>query len=324
MKTVTLFLLVLVYSSTSAQTKIDTTFNFQTDPVKKLSIYIPSSYSSASPNGLMLGLHPYNTARWNAKSWRDTLIVFAEENNLILLCPDGGSDGQVDDAIDLAFTSAMLDSIQNWYNIDTARTFCMGFSWGGKTTYSYGLQHPDKFCGYMPIGSTLTVREVAAFKDNIKDEAIYIIHGQSDALSTRFTPIKKAMEDNGGIVNSFVHNAGHTIDFPNRNEVMKTAFVWLDSVCTYKAPIPNSIELEGNESGFLIYPNPISPGTSFNLQDLAPEFNSISIIDMNGKLIFQSRINEINSNFVSPSKKGNYLIELKSENKTIRKILVVQ
>jgi len=324
MKTLATFLMVLGAYSIAAQTKIDTTFNFQTDPAKKLSIYIPSSYNSAKANGLMIGLHPFNTARWNAKAWRDTLMVFAEENNLILLCPDGGADGRVNDAIDLAFTDAMLDSIRGWYNTDTTRTFCMGFSWGGQTTYTYGLQRPAVFCGYMPIGSTLNVREVAAFKDNIKDEAIYIIHGQSDALSTRFTPLKNAMISYGGIVNSHVHTSGHTIDFPNRNQEMKIGFEWLDSVCTYKAPLPNSLEIKDDKAGFLIYPNPVSPNSSLKLEGLDKEFTSISIIDMNGKLVYKSKINTLSSEIMSPNKKGNYLIELTGEAGIERKILIVQ
>ena len=324
MKTLISLLLILGAYSLTAQTKIDTTFKFQTDPAKKLSIYIPSSYSAGTANGLMLGLHPFNTSRWDAKAWRDTLIVFAEENKLILLCPDGGADGKVDDAIDLAFTSAMLDSIQNWYNIDTSRKYCMGFSWGGKTTYSYGLKNPDKFCGYMPIGSTLDVREVAAFKDNIKGKAIYIVHGSRDSPSSRFTPIKKAMEDNGGIVNSFLHSSGHTIDFNNRNQVLKTAFEWLDSVCTYKAPLPNSIEFQEDESGFLIYPNPVSPNSEIQLNNFKTNNTLITILDLNGKTVSETTTQDSSTAITSPEKPGSYVMKLESTEGVFTKVLVVK
>jgi len=133
MKKVVVILIVIFCSvQLIAQQRIDGNFAFQTDPAKKYSLYIPTSYNANVPNKMMLGLHPFNTARWNGISWCDTLINFAEMNSLILVCPDGGLDGKIDDAIDTAFTSALLDSARIWYNIDTEKTYVMGFSWGGK------------------------------------------------------------------------------------------------------------------------------------------------------------------------------------------------
>ena len=92
---------------------------------------------------MMLALHPLNTNRWDGEAWRDTLIDFAEANNLLVISPDGGSDGAIDDAIDTAFTTVMLDSMISWYNVDESNIYAMGFSWGGKTVYTYGLNHID-------------------------------------------------------------------------------------------------------------------------------------------------------------------------------------
>ncbi|MBD79883.1 MAG: hypothetical protein CL840_13300 [Crocinitomicaceae bacterium] len=330
MKTILSTLFILASFTLFAQTKVDTTFNFQTDPAKKLSIYVPSTYSNSAANGLMLALHPFNTSRWNAKSWRDTLTAFAETNKLILLCPDGGSDGRVDDPIDIAFTTAMLDSIKDWYNIDAGRTYCMGFSWGGKTTYTYGLTNHKKFCGLIPIGAAISVREVAGISANAKDKPIYIVHGQSDALSTRFTPLKKAMEDNGGIVNSFVHSLGHTIDFPNRNQELTKAYTWVDSVCvnmpvdTTDTTKPNSIQPFDDESGFLIYPNPTKTNSEVQLKLDHEKYNTIELLDMKGKQIFSASLNSANTSFSSPLKSGSYIVELKGEKVVKRKILVVE
>ena len=153
-----LILSIVILSSISlfGQQRIDGNFAFQTNPAKKYSLYIPSSYNASTPNKLMLGLHPLNTSRWNAESWCDTLIGFAETNGLILVCPDGGLDGKIDDSIDTAFTSALMDSTRIWYNINSDKTYIMGFSWGGKTTYTYGLNRPAVFGGYLPIGAAIT------------------------------------------------------------------------------------------------------------------------------------------------------------------------
>ncbi len=66
MKHIYLLLFVLLLSvSTFAQTRINSSFAFQTDPSKDYSLYIPSSYNASVPNKLMLGMYPFNTARWN-------------------------------------------------------------------------------------------------------------------------------------------------------------------------------------------------------------------------------------------------------------------
>jgi poly(3-hydroxybutyrate) depolymerase len=102
MKSLTLLLLCTVTCFCSAQQRIDGSFAFQTDPSKNYSLYIPSGYDSSTPHRLMIGFHPFNTNRWDAEAWCDTLTAFAEFNNLILACPDGGADGSIDDPIDTA------------------------------------------------------------------------------------------------------------------------------------------------------------------------------------------------------------------------------
>ncbi len=66
-------LLFLISIALISQEKIDSGFPFQNDNFKKYSLYVPSSYDESTPQSLMLGLHPLNTNRWDAESWRDTL-----------------------------------------------------------------------------------------------------------------------------------------------------------------------------------------------------------------------------------------------------------
>lgn len=231
----TLLILLLATTALMAQVRINGNFAFQTNPSKKYSLYIPSSYSAATPNAMMVGMHPFNTSRWNAISWCDTLIAFAEANDLLLVCPDGGSNGNITDAIDYAFTTVLLDSVRNWYNIDTERTYIMGFSMGGRATYTYGLAHPNVFGGYLPIGAAISgLNEVnATLQANSNCRPVYIVHGSFDSPNTRYTPVRTALINAGAIVNSLLMSGvGHTIDFPNRNQILTTAFQWIDSVNT--------------------------------------------------------------------------------------------
>jgi len=229
--TLSLFLFVALQSN--AQTRTDGTFVFQTDTAKKYSLYIPSGYDTLSAHRLMIGLHPFNVLRWNAESWCDTLIAFAETNNLILACPDGDVDGKIDDPIDTAFTSALIDSMLLWYNIDTDKIYAMGFSWGGRTTYTYGLSRPDIFKGYLVIGAAIngTTEVTVPLQQNANNKPVYIVHGSLDATATRFFPIRDSLISKGAFVkDTLMPGIAHTIDFPNRNQILTDAFKWIDSV----------------------------------------------------------------------------------------------
>lgn len=290
-----LLLLFLGSSAMFGQTRIDGTMSFQTDPNKKYSIYIPSAYSANSPNKMMLALHPWNTSRWDAKSWCDTLVNFAEANNLIIIAPDGGADGQVDDAIDTAFTTMILDSMEVWYSIDTDKVYTMGFSWGGKTTYTYGLNNAKRFGGFIPIGAAINgAGEISSVVANADNEAFYVVHGGNDSPNTRFNPLLTSLNNNNAIVESILlPGVGHTIDFPNRNAILSRAFLWVDSVnCEQISGLSeNEFEIQASMN---IFPNPIQSGESINIEiEQKGSFTyELKIIDLSGRTVLENK-NEI-------------------------------
>lgn len=277
----------MAFSLVLSSQSIDGSFAFDTDPAKKYSIYIPSSYDEAIPNSMMLGFHPLNTNRWDAKAWRDTLIVFAEENGLLMVCPDGGPDGRVDDDIDTSFTSVLLDSMEIWYNIDQDEKYIMGFSWGGKTTYSYGLRRTNQFQGYLVIGAAITLNEVADIIPNATKESFYLVHGSNDTPATRYEPLLAALDGSEACTNSLLmQGVGHTIDFPNRNQILSDAFQWIkDSNCESS----NTTELENIVS---IYPNPTSH--SITIEGIDINRKDLKVTDLSGRAVaFEMKGNSI-------------------------------
>lgn len=278
--------LILFIKSGFAQVRIDSSFPFQSDPAKKYSLYIPSNYSPSVPHRLMLALHPYNTSRWDGKSWCDTLKVFAETNGLILVSPDGGIDGQIDDPIDTAFTSALLDSMKVWYNINPKKTYAMGFSWGGKTTYTYGLHHSKKFGGFLPIGAAINgTTEVTSLLQNSTGKPFYIVHGSLDSPASRFYPVRDSLINRNAIVNyNFMSGVAHTIDFPNRNQILSVAYQWIDSVnCANITSGINVNSIFNND--VLLYPLPLRKGEPLNM-NITSSFNEnirYIIYALNGK-----------------------------------------
>lgn len=311
-----LFLAFIISFQLSAQQRLDGTFAFQNDPAKKYSIYVPSTYVTGTSNKMMLGLHPWNVNRWDAQSWCDTLTDFAEANSLILVCPDGGLDGQVDDAIDTAFTTALLDSMEVWYSIDTDKVYAMGFSWGGKTTYTYGLSNSDRFGGYIPIGAAINgASEFASVASNANNEAFYVIHGGSDSPNIRFTPVIGNLITNNALVESqLLPGVGHTIDFANRNTILSRAYFWVDSVnCKQLASV--SLPEYDNYTSIDIFPNPIQVGETLSLQLNAVSSSEyrVSIINLDGKTVWNKELSlegsERKLSFSTPKlETGNYII----------------
>jgi predicted esterase len=324
-----------------AQQRIDSSFAFQSNPAKKYSLYIPSTYDQSTPNKLMVGFHPFNVNRWWAESWCDTLIQFAETNGLILMCPDGDSDGRVDDANDTAFTSALLDSVMSWYSIDDEKVYAMGFSVGGRATYTYGLHHPDIFGGFIPIGAAINgTNDVNSVIHESEGKPYYLVHGGSDSPNIRYTPILNALNDNDAIVNSILMpGVGHTIDFPDRNQILTDAFIWIDSV-NCAAPIDTTdTTVNDTTTGIqsatfttsrqTIYPIPQSSDHPLSVEIISAETGIIGyrIYDSLGRIQIQSRFRKsqeterINLS-ISNLNPGVYFLRIDSGDPTRAKFIV--
>ncbi len=330
MRIVPTLLLLLGALVAQAQDRLEDSFVVEENSEKVYALYVPSGYDSQQPTALMIGFHPLNTNRWDAISWRDTLVAFAEANNLLLVCPNGGADGRVNDRIDTVFTSQLIDSCKKWYNIDEGRIYAMGFSWGGLTTYTYGLSNPAIFGGYIPIGAAVNgTQEVnSELQRNAKGKPVYIVHGDRDAPAIRYVPVKEALEKQEAIVNSLLMpGVNHTIDFPDRNEILTTAFRWVDSVNT--AAI-TSVDESDQMIPFEISPNPVKAGKHVQLQ-LPFRLDGavlLEIVDLRGNIIRSSLPQHNEQDVLRVSTRGiaagTYFIRIKSDGRTLGTQLVIQ
>lgn len=323
----TLILLEGLSTHAIAQQRIDGSFPFQSDPAKKYSLYIPSGYEQGTPHRLMIGFHALNVARWNAASWCDTLVAFAEANDLLLACPDGGDDGRIDDPIDFAFTEVLLDSVAAWYSIDAAKRYAMGFSWGGRATYTFGLTHAGIFGGFVPIGAAINgTTEVQGIIQNAEGKPFYLVHGANDSPNIRYWPIRQALIDNGAIVNSILMpGVGHTIDFPNRNEILGVAFQWVDSVnCAFppaavEDPNGGAPEVLGWGSALQLARNPVPTGGTIRLlligsgvPDHAGFEHTLELFDSQGRRLGSWAVRSTDPSIPAPATRGTYLLRLRT------------
>lgn len=263
------------------QEAIEGTLSFQDDPEKKYAIYVPSGYDDDTANSMMVGLHPFNTSRWDAISWRDTLIQFAEMNDLLLICPDGGADGRIDDPIDTAFTSLIIDSMESWYHVDPNQKYLMGFSWGGKTTYTYGIRRTNEFAGFMPIGAAISgIAEIEDIVDQAQNESFYVIHGSTDNPNVRYFPIIEGLENAGAcVMTNYMEGVGHTIDFEDRNAILTEAYL---ALVEDNCGMTNSFELENQPTVTLL---PTSRTSEYEIKSSQDSWRLMEVIDAKGQKI---------------------------------------
>ncbi|MEN8006266.1 MAG: FlgD immunoglobulin-like domain containing protein [Candidatus Krumholzibacteriota bacterium] len=279
--------ILLISTTLFAQVRIDSDFPFQSDPAKKYSLYIPSGYEPGTPHKAMIGLHPYYPG-FDSVAWCDTLTAFAESNNLLLICPDGGPDGRISDPLDQAFTEALLDSVSGWYDLNPDKVFVMGFSVGGLATYTFGLAHPERYAGYIPVGAAIShVSQLSAVIGNSEGEAIYIVHGAYDSPNTRFFPVKNALRDAGAVLNyQLLPGVGHTFDFPNRNAILSTAYAWVDAASS--GIVTGVDEHQGRLAKarlFQNHPNPFNPVTTIAFDLKTPTPVELKVFDTKGRLV---------------------------------------
>lgn len=243
MKKLLLLIVALYNYNAQCQQKLDGVININGEP-KKYSIYVPKNFTPNKTNAI-LAFHPLNTARWNAVTWRDTLTQFAELNNVLLICPDGGADGRVNDDIDTILATELLKSISSFFPYNSNNNVAMGFSVGGLTTYTYGLTHASQFIGFIPIGAAINgTIEFENLVSNAKDKSFYIIHGSNDDMNNRFTPAKKLLQNSKACVrDSVLTGIGHTIDFPNRNAILSHAY---QSILKDKCLISDTKQVESS------------------------------------------------------------------------------
>ncbi len=287
--------LVLPIRSAQAQTRIDSSFAFQTDPAKKFALYVPSGYEAGVANKAILAFHPLHPVWGNSTTWCDILTNFAEENNLLMICPDGGADARVDDPIDLAFTTALLDSLRAWHTVDVDKTFILGFSWGARAAYTYGLANSDVFAGFITIGAFIngTAGVGPVFLANSENKPFYIMHGDQDLVANiqvGFFPIRDALIDAGAVVNSLIlEGVGHTIDFPNRDQILTDAFLWVDSTSTAltSVGVEDDIPVLIHQPGILSpnYPNPFRHSTRITYAVRQPGQVRIQVYNVVGQVI---------------------------------------
>lgn len=162
----TLWLLVITIMTTvalQAQQVINATL--QNDGrTRQYRLYIPASYDSSQPAPLILNFHGFTNnidTQYNQSDFRQ----LAEDNQFIFVTPQGlggffsgwainNNFGGNED--DLGFSDALIDVIQQDYNINEKRIYATGFSNGGFFSYRLACELSPRIAAVASVAGSMT------------------------------------------------------------------------------------------------------------------------------------------------------------------------
>jgi polyhydroxybutyrate depolymerase len=188
MKLHTTLLLTLFISATAlAQSTVHTMQH--NGLTRSYRLYIPSAYTGDVPVPLLFNLHGYTSNAQQQELYGDFRGI-ADTANFILVHPDGtldgsgnrfwnsfGASGGVDD---VGFISALINKIDDEYNIDLSRVYSCGMSNGGFMSYRLACELGDRITAIASVTGTMPTNSLTSCNP-FKPTPIMQIHGTADA-----------------------------------------------------------------------------------------------------------------------------------------------
>lgn len=152
-------------------------------------VYVPNVYDGNTAVPVLFNLHGYTSNAMQQELYGDFRNI-ADTANFILIHPDGtldlagnrfwnafGAAGGVDD---VGFISAIIDKIDEDYNIDLNRVYSCGMSNGGFMSYRLACELGDRITAVASVTGTMAINAPAQCNP-VKPTPIMQIHGTADS-----------------------------------------------------------------------------------------------------------------------------------------------
>tara|TARA_B100000809_G_C15138900_1_gene531999 strand:- start:4326 stop:5489 length:1164 start_codon:yes stop_codon:yes gene_type:complete len=127
-------------------------------------LYVPASYSAASPAPIVLNFHGY-TSSATAQMFYGDFRPIADTAVFLLVVPQGTTDGQGNTywnagwggaTNDVSFTEALIDSLSATYNVNQDRVYSTGMSNGGYMSYYLACNLSDRIAAIASVTGAMT------------------------------------------------------------------------------------------------------------------------------------------------------------------------
>ena len=188
-RTITLLLCLTAASSLAAQTTINSTIQ-SGGLTRDYRLYVPAIYTGTTSVPLVLNLHGYTSNNLQQEFYGDFRPI-ADTANFLVVHPNGTMDpngnrfwntfngGSAVD--DVAFLSALIDTLQATYNIDPNRIYSTGMSNGGFMSYTLACELNDRIAAIASVTGSMTAANLAACQP-ARPVPVMEIHGTADNI----------------------------------------------------------------------------------------------------------------------------------------------
>ncbi|GAA3951682.1 extracellular catalytic domain type 1 short-chain-length polyhydroxyalkanoate depolymerase [Hymenobacter algoricola] len=151
-------------------------------------LYVPAAYSAATRVPLLFNLHGYGSSNLEQENYGDFRPI-ADTANFLVVHPNGTVDGAGNRAWntfappggidDVAFLSALIDSLRLTYNIDPDRIYSTGMSNGGFMSYELAGRLSGRVAAVASVTGSIVQSHLNTFAPQ-HPVPVLQIHGTAD------------------------------------------------------------------------------------------------------------------------------------------------
>ena len=263
---------------------------------------------------------------------------------------------------DVAFIDDLLDTIQTNYAINPNRVYACGFSMGGFFTNRLAVELNDRFTAFASVSGTFGFG-LPSYNPNSSIRIAHF-HGTADqtvpfagnASGIGADSLVNFWVDNNNcnpvpqhIVVPDTQNDGYTIDhyiytggdnnssvefykvtgadhvwLTPSNDIFYTTEIWKFFYKHQQQASTVSLNENIDDHSIDVYPNPVAD--LLHIRDLENDASEISILDFNGRILYTSNLNGVNTLSVKDLnlKSGSYLLRINDNNTVKQKQFIVE
>lgn len=155
-------ILLALISTTASAEDIDGSFIYD-GQTRTYLLHLPPSYNEENPLPLVINLHFYG-GNGLAQSTITGMSTKADEVDFIVVYPDAlGTPSSWDMYDDVGFISALIDTLQSAYAIDTLRIYATGFSNGGFMAHILACELESRIAAAAPVAGAILIEHWGEF-----------------------------------------------------------------------------------------------------------------------------------------------------------------
>lgn len=181
-----LFFISSLFSIKAQTTVIDSIF--VGGVYRNYRLYVPAIYTGATARPLIINMHGY-TSNANAQQLYSNFMPIADTANFLMVYPNGtllsgqpfwnaGISGAL--VNDIAFLSALIDSLDLTYNINLNRVYSTGMSNGGYMSHTLACELSNRITAIASVTGSIFTTQYGTNCHPTRPVPVMQIHGTSD------------------------------------------------------------------------------------------------------------------------------------------------